>query len=177
MLDNGQLIGVGCLTVDVSHADVRASTSDAKRHYDHSGTTAAFTKAGQDAYGVWLAGAVAPWATEENIEKLRRLSLSGDWRPKGGSYFLIAAQAVPVPGFPIRARVASGVQVSLTTIGPTNDPADPLEGVSDMALVAAALVRIDANLQAIDATMQLIRDREEAWERQAEYERALEILS
>lgn len=170
MLDNGKLVGVGCLTVDVSHADGLAPSEVAKRHYDHSGTTAAFTKAGSDQYGVWLAGAVAPWATDDSIEKLRRLSLSGDWRPKNGSYFLIAAQAVPVPGFPIRARVASGIQVELTTVGPANIPPDPLEEASDLALVAAALGELVT-------TVAYIKDRLEREDRQKEYEKALEILA
>lgn len=170
MLDTGELLGVGCLTVDVSHADVRASAESAKRHYDHSGTTAAFTRAGVDEVGVWLAGAVAPWATEENIEKLRRLSLSGDWRPKGGSYFLIAAQAVPVPGFPIRARVASGIQVSLTTVGPSNPIPDPLEEMTDLALVASAV-------SGLAEIVRELRDELTAERRQKEYEAALAVLT
>lgn len=152
MLDTGELLGVGCLTVDVSHADIRASAEEAKRHYDHSGTTVAQVRAGQDEHGVWLAGAVVPWATPAQIEKLRRLSLSGDWRPKGGSYFLIAAQAVPVPGFPIRAKVASGIQVSLTTIGPANEPEPVVASLKalDVAdLFAAGLEMTNKKLDAI----------------------------
>lgn len=152
MLDTGELLGVGCLTVDVSHADMRASAEEAKRHYDHSGTTVAQVRAGQDEHGVWLAGAVVPWATPAQIEKLRRLSLSGDWRPKGGSYFLIAAQAVPVPGFPIRAKVASGIQVSLTTIGPANEPEPVVASLKalDVAdLFAAGLEMTNKKLDAI----------------------------
>ena len=86
MTADGKMLGVGCLTFDVSHADIRASTDAAKRHYDHSGTVAAFVRAGQDNYGVYVAGAIKPGMTDDQIEMMRRLSLSGDWRPKGGNF-------------------------------------------------------------------------------------------
>lgn len=171
MTDDGALVQVGCLTFDVSHADVRASADTAKRHYDHSGTVAAFVRAGQDNIGVWLAGAVKPGLSDDQIEMMRRLSLSGDWRPKGGSYFLIAAQAVPVPGFPIRARVASGIQISLTTVGP-NQPDAIAAAVHEMgteALIAAAIGKLDARL---DFIVEWIREQE----RREAYARAMTDL-
>jgi hypothetical protein len=110
--------------------------------------------------------------TEDQIEMMRRLSLSGDWRPRNGSYFLIAAQAVPVPGFPIRARVASGMQVSLTTVGPTQPEAiaASLEAVGTEALIAAAIGKLDAKL---DAVLEYIREQE----RQAAYTEAIAVLA
>lgn len=145
MLADGKLLGVGCLTMDLPHADVRASSEAARRHYDHSGTVAAYVRAGDDAYGVWVAGQIAPGLPDDRTEALRRLSLSGDWRPRGGRYHLIAAQAVPVPGFAIRARVASGATVALTTVGPTQ----PLAPPSDFALVASALNQLSSEVAAM----------------------------
>jgi hypothetical protein len=165
MVDSGELIGVGCLTFDVSHADARASADVAKRHYDHSGTVAAFVRAGQDEHGVWVAGAERPGLTKDQRELMRRLSLSGDWRPKGGSYFLIAAQAVPVPGFPIRARVASNEVVELTTRGPANEMPDPLEIATDEALVASAVQHLVNEIRGLRAELEYdrkLRDYEKA---------------
>lgn len=167
-LDDGGQLGVGCLTFDVSHADVRISSAAAKRHYDHSGTVAAFVRAGQDDIGVWVAGAIRPGLTDDQIELMRRLSLSGDWRPKDGQYFLIAAQAVPVPGFPIRAKVASGVVEELTTRGPSNE-FNPLEDVSEEALVASAVQHLVNEIR--DLRGELESDR-----KLREYEKALAVF-
>lgn len=168
-LDDGGQLGVGCLTFDVSHADVRISATAAKRHYDHSGTVAAFVRAGQDDIGVWVAGAIRPGLTDDQIELMRRLSLSGDWRPKDGQYFLIAAQAVPVPGFPIRAKVASGVVEELTTRGPSNE-FNPLEDVSEEALVASAVQHLVNEIR--DLRGELEADR-----KLREYEKAQEVFN
>lgn len=145
LLADGKLLGVGCLTMDLPHAGIRVPEEAALRHYDHSGTVAAYVRAGDDAYGVWVAGQIAPGLPPDRTETLRRLSLSGDWRPRGGRYHLIAAQAVPVPGFAIRARVASAVTVALTTVGP-NQPAVP---PSELALVASALIQLSSEVAAM----------------------------
>lgn len=167
-LDDGGQLGVGCLTFDVSHADTRISAAAAKRHYDHSGTVGAFVRAGQDDVGVWVAGAIRPGLTEDQIELMRRLSLSGDWRPKDGQYFLIAAQAVPVPGFPIRAKVASGVVEELTTRGPSNE-FNPLEDVSEEALVASAVQHLVNEVRELRA--ELLEEK-----RMRDYEKAMEAF-
>lgn len=168
ILEDGESLGVGCLTFDVSHADTRASAEVAKRHYDHSGTVAAFVRAGQDNHGVWVAGAIRPGLSVDQIELMRRLSLSGDWRPRGGQYFLIAAQAVPVPGFPIRARVASGEVTELTTRGPVNDY-DPLEVATDEALVVSAVQHLVNEIRGLRSELE--HDR-----RIREYEKALTVF-
>lgn len=172
LLDNGVLLKVGCLTVDVGHADVRASSERAKRHYDDSGTVVAFVRAGQDENGIWVAGALAPWATEDMTEKLKRLRLSGDWRPtRDGRHFLIAAQVVPVPGFPIRAKVAGGMLAEYTTLSPA--PPDAIAAsVHEMGtetLIAAAWGKLDAKLEAI---LDWIREQEK---REA-YARSMAVL-
>jgi hypothetical protein len=172
VLDNGKLLRVGCLTVDVGHADVRASSERAKRHYDDSGTVVAFVRAGQNKHGIWVAGALAPWATEETTEKLKRMRLSGDWRPtRDGRHFLIAAQVVPVPGFPIRAKVAGGMLTEYTTLSPAPPDAiaASLETVGTEALIAAALGKLDARL---DFIVDWIREQE----RREAYARSMAVL-
>jgi hypothetical protein len=110
-------VPVGHLTVGTGHATPDAGFRAAAEHYDHTGTTVAVVAAGEDQHGIWVAGAIVPEATTEQVEALRRSPLSGDWRRIGGNLELVAALAVNVPGFPVpRARVsvtAGGEQLSL----------------------------------------------------------------
>ena len=71
---------------------------------------------GEDEYGIWVAGAVRPDATEEQIRKLRASSISGDWRNIGGQLELVAALCVNQPGFPL-AVVAHGRREALVAYG------------------------------------------------------------
>jgi hypothetical protein len=101
----GELVDTGVLTVDTGHADTTVSlVSAVKSHYDNTGTKAAIVRAGEDQYGVWIAGALAPGVdTEEMGQKLRQAPLSGDWRRIGGGLELVAALGVNRPGFAITA--------------------------------------------------------------------------
>jgi hypothetical protein len=100
----GKVIDTGVLTVDTGHADTSWGLADqVKAHYDNTGTAAAVVRAGEDAYGVWVAGALVPGADEELAQKLRRSPLSGDWRRIGGGLELVAALGVNRPGYQITA--------------------------------------------------------------------------
>jgi hypothetical protein len=94
------------------HADLNLSAAEAAEHYDDATAVGAFVRAGSDRYGTWLAGVLRSDLDDLEIQHLRTHPPSGDWRPvKGGPSELIAAFAVPIPGFPIarqdRALVAS----------------------------------------------------------------------
>lgn len=116
MTKEGVEVPVGKLTVGGGHADPEAGFVAAAEHYDNEGTAVASVFAGEDEYGIWVAGYVLPDATRAQVDAFKRSPLSGDWRRIGGNLELIAAHAVNVPGFPIpRARVkfSSGNQTSL----------------------------------------------------------------
>jgi len=119
-VEGGGTVPTGALTVGTGHADIKAKAKAALAHYDNTGTNAANVSAGEDKYGIWIAGAVNPYASEEQVYALRTAALSGDWREIGGSLEMIAALAVNVPGFPI-PRVAlaasAGEQTSLVAAG------------------------------------------------------------
>lgn len=116
--DNGKDYPVGQLTLAGGHASLEASAVDAARHYDDTGSAIADVHAGEDKYGIWVAGALRPSATPEQIRALRASAPSGDWRPINGSLELVAICQVNVPGFPIaRARVASGQVYALVAAG------------------------------------------------------------
>ncbi len=109
LTDDGTQVPVGRLTVNAHHASLNLSAAATAAHYDHTGTVAAFVHAGEDKWGPWLAGATKSDATPEQIRDLRANPPSGDWRnPDGRGLDLVAALAVPVPGFPVMAVTASG---------------------------------------------------------------------
>lgn len=117
---DGTEVPVGALTVDTMHAPSRASAKASLAHYDHTGTAVAWVSAGEDEWGVWVAGTLRSDASEEQVAVLRSSPLSGDWRRIGTSMELVAALAVNVPGFPVprtRALVASGSMQSLVAAG------------------------------------------------------------
>jgi hypothetical protein len=119
--NDGQDVAVGHLTLDTGHAPLRGITpTEALAHYDHTGTAWADVRAGEDAYGIWVAGACRPELSDEVLRAARSAPLSGDWRKLGGEWEMIAALSVNVPGFPVpRAMAASagGECVALVAAG------------------------------------------------------------
>lgn len=115
-----EVVNVGRLTAGTGHASIDFAAQPAKEHYDNSGWAAAYVHSGEDEYGIWVAGAIAPTATDEQVNILRASSVSGDWRSIGGSLELVSVLAVNSPGFPIprpRAGIVAGAQVSLVAAG------------------------------------------------------------
>jgi hypothetical protein len=115
---DGEDVPVGQLTLAGGHAGLEASAEEAVRHYDDTASAFADVHAGEDAYGIWVSGALRPGTTPEQIRAARASAPSGDWRPIKGHLELVAVCQVNVPGFPIaRARVASGQVMALVAAG------------------------------------------------------------
>lgn len=113
----GEKVRVGVITAETGHAPMHQTTaSQAMAHYDNTALVAADVNAGEDEFGIWMAGAIRPDATEEQIRSLTAASISGDWRKLGGTLELVAALAVNQPGFPL-AVVASGQHEALVAAG------------------------------------------------------------
>lgn len=116
--DDGTDVTVGQLTLVGGHADLNFSANEAARHYDDTASAFADVHAGEDDYGIWVAGALRPGVSAQQIRAIRASTPSGDWRPIRGKLELIAVCQVNVPGFPIaRAMVASGHTMALTAAG------------------------------------------------------------
>lgn len=115
---DGEDVNVGQITLAGGHADLRLGARAAIAHYDDTQSAIADVAAGEDAHGIWLAGAVRPGVTAEQLRAFRASAVSGDWRPIRGRLELVAACSVNSPGFPIvRSRVASGQTVALIASG------------------------------------------------------------
>lgn len=150
--EDGSEVPTGRVTMDTLHAGRRLGAADTAAHYEHTGIAVADVAAGEDAHGIWIAGALRPTVTSEQVDVLRASPLSGDWRSIGGSLELVAALAVNSPGFPIpRAMVASGRVRSLQGLpSPTGTPAT--DGVTltddDLTVLARLAARERAEAQA-----------------------------
>lgn len=116
--DGGDDVRVGQLTLAGGHASLNASASEAVKHYDDTASAVADVTAGEDAYGIWVSGALRPEVTPSQIRAFRASSPSGDWRPIDGRLELVAVCQVNVPGFPIaRAMTAGGAPQAIVAAG------------------------------------------------------------
>lgn len=105
-------VPVGNITMRTGHAGLSLAARAAAAHYDNTGTAVADVVAGEDRYGIWIAGQIRPNLTEEQVREFRASAVSGDWRKIAGQMEFVAALAVNVPGFPIprTAMAASGMK-------------------------------------------------------------------
>jgi hypothetical protein len=144
MTDEGE-VAVGQMTMDTGHAPLSANARTAASHYDHTGAVVADLAAGDDEFGIWVAGALRPGVPEARIDAIRAGALSGDWREIRGHLELVAALVVNVPGFPIpRVGLAAsaGVQSALVAAGMVLPDSG---GVADVEAAVADLVQAVAD--------------------------------
>lgn len=151
--DGGQ-VPVGKITMGTGHASTADGTrwSDAASHYDNTGSCVALVAAGEDPYGIWLAGHMLPGTSQAQIDTLRHSGVSGDWREIAGDMELVAALAVNVPGFPVpRTIAASGVLLAAGVVTP---------GAAARAREAAELDEVAAMRRRVSAAaLQPMRER------------------
>lgn len=116
----GDFVPTGSIRFNTGHASMRSNASDAAAHYDNTGLAGADVHAINGKFGVWVAGALRPGVTAEQIRTLRASPLSGDWRYVDGNLELVGALAVNLPGFPIprtQGMVASGAMTAIVAAG------------------------------------------------------------
>lgn len=117
----GTHVPVGRITMKTTHAGDNWNARKAIAHYENTGLAVADVSAGEDSYGIWIAGALRPDATPEQVRALRASPLSGDWRRHpNGNLELVMGLAVNMPGFPVprpKGLVASGALQSLVAAG------------------------------------------------------------
>jgi hypothetical protein len=105
---DGAVLPVGTLVAGPTHCrDLQAGFRAAQQHYDDPSAAVAKVMAGEDDYGIWVAGWMLPGATQEALRIFRSSPVSGDWRRVAGNLEMVAVCSVNAPGFPVpRARVA-----------------------------------------------------------------------
>lgn len=120
--DEGVDVTVGNITLVGGHASLQASADEAVRHYDDTNSAVLDVVAGEDKFGIWLAGSLRPTVSPEQIRALRASAISGDWRPINGRLELVGVCCVNVPGFPTtRTMVASGGHVTALVAAGSQD--------------------------------------------------------
>ena len=176
--DDGTDVPVGQLTLAGGHASLEASAAAAARHYDDTGSAVSDVHAGEDAYGIWVAGALRPSATPEQIRALRASAPSGDWRPIKGALELVAVCQVNVPGFPIaRARVASGQVMALVAAGASTLAKLKSDPVAELAARVQKLEQLELTELSIKADDARLRFADIRAKRRSELQAQITELS
>lgn len=116
LLDSGDTIPVGKITLGGGHADPQLGYVPAAEHYDNSCAAVAVVSCGEDKHGIWISGATVAGLSEERIAELRRSPLSGDWRRVNGNLELVAALAVNSPGYPVLRACAEDLEIDETLL-------------------------------------------------------------
>jgi hypothetical protein len=117
---HGRLTGAcSCCPGIDDHACNSMSMGQTIAHYDRA-TPVAFVRAGEDQFGIWVAGVISPDASDVDVAKLARQKVSGDWRDVAGNLELVEVLTLnrEQPGFPLpRTALANGRQTSLVAAG------------------------------------------------------------
>lgn len=146
----GERVAVGRLTYGGGHAAPNLGYRAAAEHYDRTSNTGAYVRAGENEFGIWVAGMLAPDVDESAVFKMRAAPLSGDWRRVGTNLEMVAALHVNTAGFPIpryqlAASAAGDEQVlSLVAAGVVMDSqelAEPVAAFPDTEELGRAIAR------------------------------------
>lgn len=175
------LVPVGPITMATGHAGATLGHLPAAEHYDNTGTVVADVAAGEDDYGIWIAGTLRPNVTPDQRAELLAATLSGDWRWIGGNLEMVAALAVNTPGFPIpRLAIAAsgGRQTALFAAGivPPRQAIGEQDG-APVLLSAVEVAREIRRMAKIDAAAAAARARLAEVRRSFNSERAARALS
>ncbi len=140
--DDGTQVAVGRIIVggNDGHAPIGMSADAAQAFYDKTGSVGAFVRAQDGRHGIWLSGCVRSDAPASVVRDLRANPPSGDWRRVNGNLELIAASAVPVPGFPVPR-----VEYALTASAGAEDEVTALVAATPVLALPMALQVVLAN--------------------------------
>ncbi|MBF6277058.1 phage minor head protein [Nocardia nova] len=149
-LDNGEKMRVGRLTVGGGHGPCGSGPRPALAHYDDVSTCWALVRAGEDQFGIWVAGAIHAQADEAMVKLALGTPHSGHWEPIGGYPELIAAHAVNSPGYAIytSSQDEDGNLAMVASFGPR--PAHPAADTAILDAVAQRAVELYAERQAAE---------------------------
>ena len=159
---DGFAVATGPLTMDTDHAAAALRAPAAIDHYAHTGLAWADVRLSDQEHGIWMAGALRPDVTPDQVSALRKGGVSGDWRtiPHGsGPLEMISLLAVNTPGFQIvrapvavtaSAHIENGVQTSLTSAGMVFRCADCERDHLDLEALVDMVGRIESRTKAIE---------------------------
>ncbi|MFI0827280.1 phage minor head protein [Streptomyces roseolus] len=98
-LDDGTMMRVGAMTMDVGHHRDGAECETAACQFDDTRTVGAIVTVGQNEGGLWFSGAAAPWLADWDRKVFAGCQPSYHLKQgRGGRWQLRAVLTVPVPG-------------------------------------------------------------------------------
>lgn len=152
---DGTHVSVGQIVTGTRHASTAASPARAFEHYEDTGYAVADIAVGNDAHGIWVAGALRPWADPAHVRALRASGqLSGDWRRIGGKLRMVGLLVVNVPGFPVpklASRVVNGQQLALVAAGARSFDRGPDEEEAVQRAMRRILDQVSARVRGEEA--------------------------
>jgi hypothetical protein len=168
---------VALITYGIGHAPERGvSAAAATAHYDRTDAVRAYINIGENAYGIWYSGVLAPWVTDADIDAMLAIRrVSGDWRNwsgRRGDLEMVGLVVVNTDGFQLAASAAlpgmeGGIQTAAIGIG-----AVPIDDEVDAVTASAGVTSEDDSNEAFLAraalkVMQIVenRNREDALRR------------
>lgn len=132
-VDGGGRVVTGNITMGCGHGRA-TSAAGVVEHYDNTCSVVATAACGEwSGEGVWVAGALLPGVTPDQVRRMMACQLSGHWLPNdAGGRDLVAALLVPVPAYSHARRqasvtvrsgqlVASAVPVRFAPTAPADD--------------------------------------------------------
>lgn len=150
--DDGQMVACGALTYGTAHAAKKRPNGEivpamaAVEHYANSGHIGGYIRCGQDAYGIWAAGAIEPDLDAKAKRQMLAAKPSGDWRMVAGSLELVGALMVPKPAFPVPSLLMSGRDcVALVAAGAVPDAVAPVTLVDAVQTLTEVLLPLAAD--------------------------------
>lgn len=116
--DDGTHVAVGQITAGIEHANLSYRASKAKEHYENTDAVVADVVVGNDAHGIWVAGAIRQSAQAARVGALRASGqVSPDWRRIGGQLRMVGLLTVNVSGYQVpRARTYVKDDTPLTLV-------------------------------------------------------------
>lgn len=148
IVSDGGRVTTGVITMNCGHATTSYSLSpgEAMEHYDNACSIVASIRVGENAQGVWVAGALLPDVEPAQVQRMMSCQLSGDWRAhldRPGWRELAGALLVPVPGFPM-ARTSSSVSMSEGELVASSVPVEFVHVEHTTPVVSAHTERVKA---------------------------------
>lgn len=183
--DDGTTIRTANLGGDAGHAPSSKRVEDLQSFYEDTSTQLARVRYGEDANGVWFAGACWPTVSELDIARLRASARSGHWAAIGdwkdlssgrSGYELVGACLVNVPGLKYARADKAASGVLMFTPMTTKRQRDPLSLVSEFVMSATQMLKA-IGLAVGAATDLPLSDRELQWDSTAAEGRVREFVT
>lgn len=154
----GVMVASGPIFMDTVHPSLKLKASDAQAFYAHTGCAVADVAIYDTPKGMYVAGAVRPSATPEQIRALRGSDISPDWRIINGRLECVALLAVNTSGFITPLVASAGAEALDGAVKPGKVAVEvSFETGEILALVAAGMKPHFGSVDALRSEVETLR--------------------